>query len=49
LSRCQLPDDLQPLAQLRKLKSLRLHNTGVPESAVIELQEKLPGLKVLDD
>ena len=50
LSGSQLPvDGLQALAQLRKLKALQLHNTGVPESAVIELQDALPGLEVLDD
>ena len=50
LSGCKLPDDgLRPLAQLRKLKVLQLHNTAAPESAVIELQEALPGLEVLDD
>ena len=49
LSGCQLPDNLRPLAQLRNLKSLQLQNTGVPEAAIIELQEALPELDVLDD
>ena len=50
LSGCQLPDGaLQPLAQLRKLEELQLHNTGVTDSAIVELQELLPGLDVLDD
>ncbi len=49
LSSCHLPDDLRPLAQLRNLKSLQLQNSGVTDSAIVELQELKPGLDVLDD
>jgi len=49
LSGCHLPDGVQPLAKLRNLKSINLQFTDVSASAVIELQQSLPGLEFPDE